>query len=506
MAKKLKPGSAADESKKMIFFPVVNMERIPLDIVKLLFHELSFTDQLTFASLTRRFWNGLKIIRCINKRITNRMIKWPIFCDLYRLENVSSNDLWNIGHLTELTILSLSSPLHLKLPSEISKLTSLEELDLRMIYYDPHDVKGRMERKIRKQRGWTQLSLNLRELVGLKKLTLDEFVFVDAQQIQSLRCLELSRIDYNIDIQFLTNLVSLRIFNCRKITQAQLATLTQLTYLRIMDCYQINDISMLTELRNLNISEGSSLPEDGLKTLINLTKLSADCFMAPERQRTFALNNLTNLKHLSVMGRSEIDYSSFYDLTQLTHLAISDTHSKTYIDFPYLTSLNIEFSIVTWLHSNLKTSLTKLNISDVVIPDLEKYTNLVELIICNDSIDQTTLDLMTTKLTKLDISDNPKITNVNRFVNLESLIAHDVQLTNDSINALTRLDLLDLTNSNGVTDIRFAVMLGELTINGVTTLKPAGVGPAIIEQLRYFRVDSKNTDWANYVKRPTYET
>lgn len=221
--------------------------------------------------------------------------------------------------------------------------------------------------------------------------------------------------------------------------------------LNIKNNGKITDVSYLTRLRELNISNECAYPTNvvgnsGIFSLTNLTKLNAYGNI-----KLTNIDHLINLQKLNIGGECGVNKIGF--LTNLTKLHTG----RNKIDINHLTSLlNLSISYYS-IYSDIKslTNLTKLSMHSDTICNINHFVNLRTLhikyshgcLVTNTSISSLT------NLTELDIARTTTITNINSLINLRILDISCSIMDNNGISLLTNLVNLDCWSNTHITDI-----------------------------------------------------
>jgi hypothetical protein len=315
------------------------------------------------------------------------------------------------------------------------------------------------------------------------KLYYAEVTNDDIQGITNLRSLDVYQCKNLTNINHLINLVKLKLRGGHKLNQSGINELTQLRILHIEDTPTKIDLSHFTNLTYLNISRynGDNIDNDTLKPLVKLVTLAT----GPVENLT-DINHLINLRYLDIgieCGLTNYGISKLVGLTTLTvKNTISDISTLVNLtDLDISTPFAEEFSNKSCKISDKMftpgsfPSLTKLNVSgNPHVTNLNNLTNLSDLTIYgygdgsdkgrgvqNDGIK----DLI--NITRLSIQHNPNITDINTLVNITDLnIFDDICGVDDSgIRNLTKIKHINSDGNTKITKFNHMVDLEELCVD-----------------------------------------
>ena len=271
------------------------MDTLPFELIQFIFDYLNFKDQINFKSLSKDYFNKLRIydLYDIPKKYKDKLNdeilkKFPYIKYLDAKSNQNIKNINNLTYLQKLNasyymadkdikdlnlielnidgnvnITNLNHMTNLKKLSAIGfcgihndsiKNLNLEELDL---HCNPHIT-------------------NLNHMKNLKKLKASEFLSgISDQGIKELNLIELrAKGNYNIiNINHMTNLKILDISLNWKISDQDIKDLN-LEGLNVSCNKKITNVNHMTNLRNLNASgEKCGISDQGIKDL-NLTELN----------------------------------------------------------------------------------------------------------------------------------------------------------------------------------------------------------------------------------------
>lgn len=234
-------------------------------------------------------------------------------------------------------------------------------------------------------------------LTRLKKLYYLSTKYINIDVLQQLTSLQELHIPYNVKLSDITMLTNLKQINRNTYhyfgeqwTDYNLSVFTNLTTLSATSTITDKSLSLLTNLNILNIEDeyNKNITSDSISKLVNLQSLCVYC--APHYNNSFIKNlinittldiyevkidhNLSRLTNLiSLTCSGEIDPQALPSLLQLRRL---DLCTDDYI------TLNWSMGIPNNNHISMLTNLTYLNISNTNITDdgIFSLVNLVTLI------------------------------------------------------------------------------------------------------------------------------
>lgn len=313
-----------------------------------------------------------------------------------------------------------------------------------------------------------------------------------------------------ININHLVNLKILNIEDCDKINNNGISLLTNLIELNVNNNRQITDINHLVKLRILHAWGVSGISDISISTLTNLAELNAE-----NNNKIIHITHLINLLILTVAGHCGITGSEIMGLTNL--IGLNANSNITITDVNHLTKLQILKADCTYGKCGINnigisslTNLTKLSVNNnstiTSINHLTKlqilyasgncgisdgntssqwnrinlnamYTNLsvggniaLDDIYPNMNAEHIYTDGIKslTNLTKLNVKNNMKITDIAHLINLRTLIASgdDCRIGNHSIKSLTGLTELNADFNKKITNVNHLVNLRILSASG----------------------------------------
>lgn len=329
------------------------------------------------------------------------------FTKLLNLTQLSTADysccIGNINCLTKLKSLKVGEE-NIITYSGLTGLTNLEKLTIPFINKN-FDFLNKFEKLIYLNIDIKLKYVNLLPLTNLQNLRV--YNFGSALLPISLTKLLLYSGENITDLNYLTNLKTLLIYDSESINNDSISNLTNLNTLSIDQTENITNINNLINLTSLDI-ENINIDSKGFSALTNLTEL-----MYLNTPNTANLNSLTNLMSLNISNSCVIDEC----ISSLTKLKILKANEKCVITNKCFNQFtNLEFlSIIdntNMTDMNMLISLKTLiaHVSDGLTSKITKH-GLSKL----------------TNLTNLDVSNNYSIRNVEHLISLRKLNGYKIR-------------------------------------------------------------------------------
>jgi hypothetical protein len=251
----------------------------------------------------------------------------------------------------------------------------------------------------------------------------------------------------------LKNLKILQLANSAKITD--ISGLSSLTRLIIERNNSITDISLLTNLKYLDLGYNEEVKDEGISSLTNLESLS---LAGKTKISINGLTNLKNLRHLSLSTRDFTDeeLNKLPALTSLNLVCCSFTQGQL-LKLPSL--INLEFghqSDISFTNFHHLTTLESLNLprkTYVRDQDLETLTNLKTLVLNNRDSHVTSqsisrlINLTYLKCCFLRLTDEA----MQQLTQLKTLVPGMDGLSYSSLSSLRNLTYLDCSGNSKIT-------------------------------------------------------
>lgn len=404
-----------------------------------------------------------------------------------KLRNITFLNLTDNHHIHDLSnILSLKTLLIAGYHCAISDAALIHHTQLRHLQID-HNIRIN----------------NLRHLTNLSFLSIDSSsITQDNITSLNLRTLLMSGCRLITNLNHMSLLQKLDIAGGNTlIHNSGLSSLYNLKCLNACDNHNITTVSHFTNLTDLSVSYNCGVSEVNIKSLkiLNITN----------NPRITDLNSLTNLIDLTASYNSGLHHTSLHNLnltrldlshnygvsdiswmTNLRHLDISwnsaiGNHVLKNIHPEYLDiSYNSRIKDINHMHLSIKTLLISGN-RGITFEGLYKLNPLVifasyniNIISYNFMSNLTSADLswnplirddsinLLTNLTCLDISNCQSISNINTLTRLETLtMTGACGVTNFGLSQLHNITDLCLNNNTLITDIQHMTLLTRLSIN-----------------------------------------
>lgn len=396
-----------------------------IEIMKLILNQLDFLSQKNYRLTSKD--------NAINYPITN------LYNNVPKLTKLNDNILKTYLHIIKLNA------------GNNSKITDVNNLIYLQILIATNKC-GIDNAGISKLRNLTKLSIR-----GNKKIT-------NINHLTKLQMLDASGKCKISDISKLTNLIELSIVNNNKITSisnlyslqrlfannaindSNFFQLTNLTILSI-DGDKIKNINYLTQLQCLCIEEDCEITGDGFSQLTNLTTLHIRAYDYVEK-----IDRFINLESLTI--NNMIENSDLLQLTKLTSLIATNNYCIHNIN----NLTNIRGLSIRGCHNinyNGLSCLTNLNSleTDYNKQLIGNFPNLHTLNICGgfNKVKNNTITKFT-NLTSLNVTNNRNITDINSLTNLKILYALTMSMLDDNgISKLTNLTELHSKGNDKIT-------------------------------------------------------
>ena len=355
-----------------------------------------------------------------------------------------------------------------QLPPEIQAHIILLIFDYRIEYYSE----------------WQQL-LRLKYLIDKHYQSLIEtqvipyFHYIESQVLSEMSEQEISRLvqlrriqltsaasyDWNRILRSMKELVDLDLSHQSSSIVIHTEKLTQLT--RLVCGKEIQDANLegLVNLRTLVLKKNSSITDQGLSHVTNLTKLDIESVSEEMAISRDGFNQLPYLQKLVLVDVTEEAVSGDHisGLTQLRNLHLEDTkivHIETLTNLNVLYLYNNDEDAVMGESISKLVNLTKLSLDGgFLYHGLSELTQLLELNIKGGSSDLEENEIgqifeRLTNLEKLNLKENVEVgdNHLTLLVNLKSLNLRSNHIISDKgITSLTNLTFLNITGNPMIT-------------------------------------------------------
>lgn len=288
-------------------------------------------------------------------------------------------------------------------------------------------------------------NLGMRNLTNLKSISLSNNGKISDVALMNMKCLEtLDLTDYgmitNNAIENLTTLTTLQLSGYCMLSNDSILKLTNLTDLMILGYHSHNTGYKVARVN-----------EKAIQTLVNLRKLQVSSKSCGYE----GFSKLTNLTSLRLSNFRDYECASSIDaelrcLTGLTLLAISNKEVSN-VAIQNLTNLR-ELSVFS---------------NDKVNDDALKKLSLLTFLRANQGLSDAGI-MHLRLLTFLDISDSPNVSDYSlQHLSFLTHLEVNEKISDEGITHLTRLSTLDMSNSKFISDaaLQKFSLLTDLTIN-----------------------------------------
>ncbi|BAY99249.1 Rab family protein [Tolypothrix tenuis PCC 7101] len=255
------------------------------------------------------------------------------------------------------------------------------------------------------------------------------------------------------DLNPLSNLTNLRELNLAQTQVSDVSALANLTNLKSLNLRQtqVSDVSALANLTNLRLLYLTQTQVSDVSALANLTNLERLYLAQTQVSDVSALANLTTLTELNLTQTQVSDVSALANLTNLTELNLTQTQVSNVSALANLTTLRELYLRLTQV-SNVSalanlTTLRELNLTQTQVSDVSALANLTKLERLNLTQTQVSDVSALANLTNLRLLDirQTQVSDVSALANLTNLRLLDIRQTQVSdVSALANLTTLNI--------------------------------------------------------------
>lgn len=441
------------------------MDYLSPDIIKIIFELLNFHDKLTFRIVCKHFYKWTRLHKLLpNTKITDNLINTN--SDLYELCINNNASVTNIDTLQFLKILTINNYI---ISINFSSLHYLREINIQ------GDIGTHSLNNIPNVTRIMISNSKIKEITDMPRLHTLSIAATSIELIKNVPLLKSLLFDQSCAEKFKLNNHKLCIEDAPLLSK----------YIGVSN---INGIPLMNNIKTLNLKQCINITNyyyDTLTTLIlSQVSIPKQCMIQFKNLKKLVLHNIENhdlnhlaqLETLSLINCPITDYDIRH-LYNLTYLDISNnTHIRNIKHLQKLKFLNISGTLIQDQELYTLDQLEYIDVSNTPITSLNACHKLHTIIADHKNCKLTNGGIfMLDNIQILSLNDNENITDLTNKTSLTSLsLIDNKRISNDTL-PNSDLKELHLSNNNKITDINRYQSLEILSANGKCALSDIGM-------------------------------